>query len=236
MGALIGAAILAFATLHESISKHVGRRLSLIFAACLYGAVIIFLASPAFGTNAGGAISASVAFAAFFIILLRRHKQIRVRTVATVGGVGLVVALSSLWVLNSLLDSASSTPSHIGKAFDHLFAGRFKLIYDIIHRKIAMNLHLMGVSSWSKLLTAGLIVIVGLSLYSRSRHYQQWTRENPSVSSGLTSILFGAVTAFVMNDSGLVAAAMMIIYIAVPMLLMHLGYRSDSHSANSGSN
>jgi hypothetical protein len=49
--------------------------------------------------------------------------------------------------------------------------------------------------------------------------------------SGFIAIAVGAVAALAFNDSGIVAAATMIVYAAVPMLLLRIQEDSSSHSA-----
>lgn len=111
--------------------------------------------------------------------------------------------------------------SHIERAIAALAQGRFELIAAIIRRKLAMNLHLIGVSAWSKVLLTGIVVMAALLWRPRGR-IRRWQSRYPLFMHGCSAVVVGTVAALVLNDSGIVAAATMIVYGSVPMLLLRL--------------
>mgnify|MGYP001172740537 CR=1 FL=1 len=240
MGVLIGASLLALAVWRQMSGKERMNGLAHFAFLIVYVPVLIFLVAPFWGTNAGGAIAASIAYAAFWI-LLRKYadhegkdgsKWKSAGAIAVSSALALVVALLALWFFNAghTNDGTAGAyqSSHIGKAFHALVSGRFDLIADLVWRKLAMNVRLIGVSFWSKLLASGLLTLIVTTIYIRRGKSSSWPRRLPYVACGSAAITIGAFAAFLVNDSGLVAAATMIVYAAVPVLLF--SQRSDSHS------
>jgi hypothetical protein len=190
-----------------------------------------YIAAPDFGANAGGAIAAAVAFGvallrAFAVIAPRRR---RVLSLAA-AGCGLVAfAVVALWLIYAVLPS-NATPTHIGRAFGWLGEGRFDPFVALVVRKAKMNLHLIAVSVWSKVALVGLAVVI-LAAFCPRGASREWPRRYPHLTGGFPAIACGALAALAFNDSGIVAAAAMIVYAAVPMLVIRLQDISDSHSS-----
>ncbi len=148
-----------------------------------------------------------------------------------------ITAFAGLWLLNSIFSVGASHHSHIGRAIDLLLTGRFDAIYGIITRKLAMNWHLIGVSSWSKVFITSLIVIVIVVVKPRGI-FHRWQQDYPFMMYGFSANAIGSMIVLVLNDSGIVAAATMIIFAAAPMLVLRLleknakfQVNSDSHSS-----
>ncbi|MFH5187036.1 hypothetical protein ACHHV8_33115 [Paenibacillus sp. TAB 01] len=177
-----------------------------------------YLASPALGANAGGALSAALGFGALGARLAggRRWKR-----TAPVLALLLVAALAGLWLLNhgAATGAEAHRQSHVGRAFEALLAGKFSWIGDIVLRKLEMNVHLIGVSAWSKVLLTGLAVMAVLVLRPRGR-FRRWQRQYPYLMHGVAANVIGTIAALLLNDSGIVAAATMIVYSSVPLLLL----------------
>ncbi|WP_127579991.1 hypothetical protein [Paenibacillus koleovorans] len=134
------------------------------------------------------------------------------------------LALAALWLLNAAFPAASSTPSHIGNAMQWLRDGRVDLVWAMVVRKLQMNIHLLGVSAWSKVLLAGLLVMLAVVLWPRE--LRKWQNSHPFLMDGCSAITIGAIAALLLNDSGIVAGGTMIVFAAVPLLLLKLS--SDS--------
>ncbi|WP_079913824.1 hypothetical protein [Paenibacillus sp. 32352] len=189
-------------------------------AAAVGAAVAGYLAAPTLGTNAGGALSAAVAFGALGARLAGGRRWVRaVPALALL----LAAALAGLWLLNAsaAMVGSADKQSHIGRAFHTLLQGRFDLIGVIIMRKLEMNWHLIGVSAWSKVLLTSLIVMAVLVLRPRGL-FRRWQRRYPYIMYGCAANVIGAIAALLLNDSGIVAAATMIVYSSIPLLLLKL--------------
>ncbi|GIP35147.1 membrane protein [Paenibacillus sp. J2TS4] len=194
-----------------------------------YAALLLYLAMPSGGANAGGAITASVALGMSWLGLgtADRPPRPRIRTIWLIL-VLLITALIVLWVANAVLKGASS--SHIGDSFRYLLAGNGGEIRSIIARKLKMNLHLIRVSIWSKVVLTCVLVIAAL-LLKPPRRMLCWKKAYPLLVNGWIAITMGAVVALVFNDSGIVAAGTMITYATVPMLLVAV--EENAHSISS---
>ncbi|KZE70508.1 hypothetical protein AV654_06385 [Paenibacillus elgii] len=215
-------------------------------AAAVGAAVAGCLAAPALGSEAGGALASAAAFGAL-AARLAAGGALRLRRLALAVALPLGAALAGLWLLNAAwlpgpagepsaaaaanapvaaaspaAGSALAAPSsHIGRAFDDLRHGRYDVIGAIIARKLAMNVHLIRVSAWSKVLLTALAVMAVLVLRPSGR-LRLWEQRYPYLMHGCYANVIGALAALALNDSGIVAAAAMIVYSSVPLLLLKL--------------
>lgn len=182
------------------------------------------LAAPALGANAGGALSAAVAFgvAGAHCFAGERWRELRLGRGAALLSALLALGLGALWLLNSADSPAAfARESHVGRAFHALHAGHFDQIGQLIERKLRMNVHLLRASAWSKVLITSLFVMAVLVLRPRGR-LRLWQHKYPYWMYGFSANMIGAIAALLLNDSGIVAAATLIIFVAVPMQLLRL--------------
>jgi hypothetical protein len=223
MGVLIGAAVLSTSLfLQQWVGKKEGRRrMAIILVLVIYGTVIFYLAAPFLGTNAGGAITATAAFGLALVRFVWNWQEIRWMRLFTILGGLLAGALGLLWIFNAFIPPGTAGESHIGRALRLLADGRIDMIAAIIERKLLMNLHLIGVSSWGKVLITCLVVMA-VMLMRPGGIFRAWQTRRPCIMYGFSAISAGSIVALAMNDSGIVAAATMIVYAAVPMLLLKL--------------
>ncbi|NOU87949.1 hypothetical protein GC102_19565 [Paenibacillus sp. LMG 31460] len=182
------------------------------------------LAAPSLGANAGGSLSAAVAFgvAGAHCFAGERWRELRLGRGAALLSALLALGLGALWLLNSAdSPTAFARESHVGRAFHALHAGHFDQIGQLIERKLRMNVHLLRASAWSKVLITSLIVMAVLVLRPRGR-LRLWQHKYPYWMYGFSANMIGAIAALLLNDSGIVAAATLIIFVAVPMQLLRL--------------
>jgi hypothetical protein len=166
---------------------------------------MLALAIPAFGADAGGALAASMAFALAF--WTRTGKPIKTKQVVAAFGVGLC-----LLAVITLVDRAmpGTSRSHIGQAVVTGERGGLPALVQIAVRKIAMNARLT-LSPWTFAAFAGL---VPLTLWIARGRLGQRTRhalaQNPALLYVCAPSLWGAFGAFAFNDSGIVAALLLL--------------------------
>lgn len=153
----------------------------------------------------------------------------RFKLAALIGSLPLA-ALAVLWLLNSALPVSTGRESHIGRALQLLQSGDLNAILAMVLRKLSMNIHLIGVSVWSKVLIASLVVIAAGVLRPWGV-FLDWRRRYPYLMNGFTANTIAAFAALAVNDSGIVAAATLIVYVAVPMLILRIYDISVSHSS-----
>lgn len=221
MGVLIGALVLGVTAALQR--RHGGGQPALL-ACGAFLLVTACLAAPSLGANAGGALSAAVAFgvAGAHCFAGERWRELRLGRGAALLSALLALGLGALWLLNSADSPAAfARESHVGRAFHALHAGHFDQIGQLIERKLRMNVHLLRASVWSKVLITSLIVMAVLVLRPRGR-LRLWQHKFPYWMYGFSANMIGAIAALLLNDSGIVAAATLIIFVAVPMQLLRL--------------
>ncbi len=210
MGIYIGASLL-FGGALLYLKKNVWT-MGLVYL--IYSTVVFVLIYPTLGTNAGGAIAAIVGVALIIYHLTtsisRKKKYLFFSSLVVIG-------ITLLIVINYLISAENQ--SHIGRAVNHLFQGDFTTVFLTIIRKIKMNLRLIQVSSWSKVLITSLIVI-GLLLHKNS--FKKLKVQYVYLFYSFYGIIAGAFVSLIVNDSGIVAASTMIVYVAIPLLYMVL--------------
>lgn len=227
MGVLIGALVLGVTAALQRRHAGGGAR-PLWGAAAAAGSAFLLvaaaLAAPSLGANAGGALSAAVAFgiAGAQCFAGDRWRELRLGRGSALLTALLALGVGALWLLNSADSPAAfARESHVGRAFHALREGQFDQIGHLIVRKLRMNVHLLRASAWSKVLITSLFVMAVLVLRPRGR-LRVWQLENPYWMYGFSANMIGAIAALLLNDSGIVAAATMIVFVAVPMLLLRL--------------
>jgi hypothetical protein len=210
---------------HPHGLERIGRihpRVMAVISSAVLIAITIYMAAPNGGTNAGGALTACAAFGVAWLSIFGRDRLRRIGTLRLLWIVAalLIVGLLLLWLLNQWLNvSGASGKSHIGRAMDLLTSGRIDLISGMIVRKLQMNLNLIRVSAWGKVLLTGIFVLAVLLLRPRGV-LRTWQETRPVWMGGFTAVIVGAIVALALNDSGIVAAGTMIVYAAAPILLL----------------
>jgi hypothetical protein len=203
MGILLGALLLSLNAAARSRERLGVRGRSWMTA--LFLAVIYLFAAPRIGTNAGGALAAAVG-CAYALMQFSQWRMTR-RNWLWLSLASAAVVLGML-VLNLTLPSAEQT--HIGRAARELVDGQFADLYQIAARKLQLNLLLLRVSAWGKLF---LLLLAYLLL----RVYRRQDAETALLRNGRMAVA-AAVAAFLFNDSGVVAAALALLYAAVPLV------------------
>ena len=208
MGVYIGAALMFTAMMiHQKKNRWL-----MGFVALIYVVLSYILLSPSLGTNAGGAISAIVATTFTY---LQMNKENLGEKIGWIFLFMVVVGFSILIVANVF--TGSDDQSHIGRALGSITNGDFQSIYQLISRKLAMNWKLIRVSAWSKVMISSLFVI-GVFFIKPRGPIKAFFEQSPNLFYGFYGIVVGAITALIVNDSGIVAASTMIIYVASPIL------------------
>jgi hypothetical protein len=188
------------------------RRLVLTLLILITGLVIFYMAWPEGGSKAGGIL----VFLAALVYGIPAFSGFawRKRYVAALLGIGMAAACL-LFVLN--YQAAGAEQSHIGRAVGELARGNWQEIGRIIERKLTMNWRLILASIWSKLFIASFIVSL-LLIYYQSERIGRIKREYPWLTIGIKTISFGSFVALLVNDSGIIAAALAMLYALVPIL------------------
>ncbi|MEL7567535.1 MAG: hypothetical protein AAGU27_22025 [Dehalobacterium sp.] len=211
MGVWIGSAITAMASLMQ-ITR--AKNISLWFASVFYLLIIFMLASPQIGTNAGGSITALVGFG--IIIYLMLPFRITYKQFAFAGGVLLCFLMSfAMW------DAAQTVgaQSHFGRTINLMRTNGISEAYNIIVRKIAMNIKLIRWTIWSQVFLVTLAATAFL-FYRPIGVMKRVGEKYPFLTKGFWGVVAASMVALVFNDSGIVAAATMSIFAAAPLIFV----------------
>ncbi|MBE3565809.1 MAG: hypothetical protein IMW90_08795 [Thermogemmatispora sp.] len=221
MGVLIGAAIMS-ATLGAELWPALQRH-ALAVTAGLGGVVILLLAAPQLGANVGGTIAAVAGFTWTAMALHRRRLDWRW---PLAGGILLLLLLALAALYDATL--AQGAASHLGRTWELIQGKGVQELWVIAVRKLKMNLKLMRYTIWSRVLVA--FIASGIVLcYRPVGLLRKVMRRHTLLTVGLWGCLAGGVAAFVANDSGVVAAATLMLYptaVFLHLILAHLGEKS----------
>lgn len=219
MGVVIGAAILGVASLLQLNPKY--RKIVLIMCGVIFAGLVFFFAVPTIGSKAGGAITATVGFTVAIYQFLNRKisfKSVVVLLSALLGGVVVLAVFNYIYPVGE--------QSHIGRAFANLFQGNLGPIWQMILRKVTANYYLLQHSPFSIVLLLQL-TIWGTIYYRRRNHLALLYNELPYFSAGITAVFWGAGTAILLNDSGVIGAPLMLNYLLCPLVMQIMRLKSD---------
>jgi len=233
MGVAVGTFLLAAGTFYSLLEGQKNPRLLV-----LYGPLFIFLAifliytmaSPAVGANFGGAVTAGVALA---VMLAAVPAQLRKKGIALLpflqrpalpGGlllpaVFLLAAFFLLFYLN--VPRSGETISHLGRTWELVRAGGIGELGDVFIRKAEMNLKLVRFSLWSRSLLLFIAVMTVLYYYPVGLMHEV-LRKNSGFKMAMGGIVAASITSFLVNDSGVVSASIIMLYGSLPLLLLCL--------------
>jgi hypothetical protein len=167
----------------------------------------LFFAWPKYGANAGGTVTAAMAAAVAVIYLLKPGK-------VAAWGIGILFAAAPI-ILMLALHRHESFPTHITMADSLLQHGNFRQLQEFILGKLAMNFRL--VNNY----TAGIAPLVGLGVFVSiamrpNSVVASFLAKHAAFGTFIRTGVWAALAAFLSNDSGVVAAAM----ILLPVLMV----------------
>ena len=175
-------------------------RRALILLALAFMVALALMGLPFFGANFGIMLGSAVGLAAGFARLCGTH--LTVKTVGVVFLIALIVVGSVVAV--DLLRGAGST--HIGRAFGSGAAHQGSL-WVIAGRKLATNWRVFQVSLWSRLLGLAVACLLAAVVWLPPAVKAAYERHR-NLGAIMTGIGRGSAALFLLNDSGVVAAAL----------------------------
>ena len=183
----------------------------------LMGAIILLLGLGRLGANFGMTLAAVFAFWVVGLMLLPSRSVLRrLWLLALVAAVVVLIGAD-------LLSHAGS--SHIGQAAQQMQHPAQTQLLGIVARKLEMNLKLLQNSLWAYVLAAalGLMITAALKLDNR---FSALLRTQAGMRVAFFASLAGGTAAFVLNDSGTLAAALCLLYPAASIGYLAL---ADNH-------
>ncbi|MGI6147924.1 MAG: hypothetical protein ACOYEU_01035 [Limnochordia bacterium] len=221
MGIMIGALIMGWVCLAELV--RFDRGVTAAAAVPIFASALGVVAAPWWGTNVGGAITAVVGFGVTWGALRRMRFSWR-SALALAAAVALV--LGGLIFVDAV--RLPEQQSHIGRTTRLVGLEGIAAVYDIIQRKLSMNLRLIRYSIWSRAWIAAL-GLIGASFIWPSRFIIWLVNKYPQIASGIWGTVAAGTAALVFNDSGVVAAATCVFFAATTMAVLALDYRKLKH-------
>lgn len=221
MGILVGSLIMGWVCLAELMGLR--RRQTIAWAVPLFVLVLGAIAAPWWGTNVGGAITAVLGFGVTLGAL--GNFKVSWRTVLLLG-FAVVLILGALMYLDA--GRAPEQQSHIGQTVRTIRGEGLLAVYNIIQRKLAMNLRLIRYSIWSRAWIVAL-ALIGASFIWPSRFIAWLAKKYPQIANGIWGTVVAGMAALIFNDSGVVAAATCVFFAASTMAVLALEYRLLKH-------
>jgi hypothetical protein len=184
----------------------------------ILGLTIFILSWPQFGAKFGGILAGSAGFA-FYLMNLYNWKLNNGKLWITLVGCGLVLFAIGWW------DSMRppSVQTHIGKFLHLLISKDFGQVGQIIARKIVMNLKLSVFSPWSRISLLAIIIGIANHLVTAKNMIQ------PEDKPVWQAIIVAGITAYLVNDAGVLAIATCLAYAFSFVLLKNRATIVHSH-------
>lgn len=164
---------------------------------------ILILLSPNMGANMGSTIAISVSMFYYYI------KELKVKEI-----IKILIAVTIIFLFILYF---SDTYSHLNKTFIHLINRGYTELFDIVIRKISMNLKLLGISIWSDILY-GSIVLISFILLVFKKEIKYILNFNKNILLAIDTSLIASLIGFLFNDSGVVLSSLLNIFLLAFMI------------------
>jgi len=212
MGVLLGSTIIGSTALLNRFIKH--SNILLFIVGVYYLTTLFVIGAPHLGTNVGGAIAAAGSLLVTFLLL--KGVSFHLKTIIKVAA-AIIAVLASLIIYD--LSRPIESQSHMGRAAGQILQGGLVEIFNIIKRKMAMNIKLLRYTIWSKIFIASLASLA--ILFYRPIGVMQLIKfRYPILYKGFIGVVTASIIALFFNDSGVVAAATAMIFGAPPLLYL----------------
>ncbi len=214
MGILLGASLVGLSLSFNGL-KHRGGLVW--FAPFLLGLVLIH---PNFGADVGGGITALMGLGITNYLWLKQ--PIRTREMIRLGLMTLTaLVLAGVWDLYANRDSMS----HLGQLLLAIGDHGPMVLNSMVIRKLSLNLRLIS-STPLTLVLIGILLAIPLSYRFPLAPLRRMMEKHPEAVAGLTGLAVTALIGFLVNDSGIVSAAMIFMFgigLALTVALQELG-------------
>lgn len=211
MGILIGSSVIGITLVFDVFKLR--DKLSLLVVALLFAFTTLVIGYQAFGANVGGAIAAVVAFVVTFVGIWQGKVTIKHLLLMAAA----VVLVIGVLAFSDMLQKGGN--SHLGRAIFLIQKGGFTEVLRIAQRKLAMNIKGTLYTVWTRLLITAIVVFPTLFLRPTGA-FARISKEYPLLAAGHVGAAFGAIAAFLFNDTGAAAAATIIVFSVVATLFI----------------
>lgn len=220
MGILLGSSIAAAAIAYQRYPK---RRLLLIIA-IIFMSQCYLIASPSWGANSDGMVTAPIAF--LVTLFLLGDFKLGWRLIGVTIGVTLLATIGFTYY--DML-RVPELQTHLGRAANQIAAGGLSEGLTIVARKLTMNLKLIRYTIWSWVFIV-ILLVMSLLVYRPVGAMMRLRKEKPYIVKGFGGIIAAALVGLVINDSGIVAASTTSIYLVVIIILLMLHQQGKDYT------
>ncbi|MDD3878454.1 MAG: hypothetical protein PHP26_00455 [Syntrophomonas sp.] len=213
MGILIASSVVALSLLLAKLRLSPSGKMLIALPSLLL--VSFTIGHPSYGANVGGLITALVTTGVFTMYMLEHRLQLKQ-----------LLAIGALAVLGVLIMAfldgwLNPSPSHAGKTIILLISNDPSVFLSIIRTKLSILGSTVYHSGWSIVLLLDIIV---LGFIWQKEAIKGLKQERPEVAQIINTLLIAAATVFIVNDTGVIAAAFILFY-----LLSYLGILLAEH-------
>jgi hypothetical protein len=207
--ATLAASTVIFGAIHVQTAPR--RREALTAVACLFAFVIVIDGAPSLGSDVGGILTLVPVLGLTLLVLSGR--RISWRSVAIAAGVTAAIIVLAVGI--DLL-RPPATRTHLGRLVGQIGTEGWAPLLTTMRRKLATNFRTYG-SPWSWALLT--IVVYMLYVLGWTRGWHELLPAGSAVRAGVVGTLAAGLVGYAVNDSGVVVAAVVFVYIG-PFLTM----------------
>jgi hypothetical protein len=210
MGVLLGGALL-MATLSPGRARVQNKGAAGTILLFWFALVTFALSFPAFGAKAGGAITATATFTLTWLRLRGIPLRGRHFAVSLAVGFALVLAWAALghWL--------GVRRTHLETSVGALGAGRFGYIVGVAARKLGLALRVL-LHPGTLLGLVGFLLVGALGRFLLWRQVRAFLAMQPRLKAVCEAGLWGALVCLLFNDSGVVAAVLLLACLLLTLL------------------
>lgn len=174
---------------------------------------VIMVGHPRLGANVGGTMA--ILSATIYFILIGKGKKLNIKNIILfIVLVGLVIS-----VLGYIDIVLNPNPTHLGRTIGTIGDKGIGIIQDIISRKLLMNIKLIGVTIWTKVIFVDILVQIILIFMFKDRILYIMEK---GIGKGILSGIIGSIIGLLLNDSGVILSALTMSLITIYMLFIIL--------------
>ena len=206
-GVILGVLVFAVAGLleYKKINKHMAAVLLIL------GLLIEIL--PGMGADVGGIFSGGFCFLYFILKIYNIKIDFKKFTIICIIIAGAVVGMG---IIDQFF---AGSKSHLAGLIQNIAANGPIVIVKMLQRKVEMNMRLIGISIWSRVLIMA-VIIVGVLFYRPFGMLKKLCDMYPTLAKAWSSIVVGSTVGLLANDSGVIVAATGMIYVVIPVLVL----------------
>ena len=182
-------------------------------AVCLLILISLIVGLPMFGANAGGLISLAAGFMIFISLEYNRDLKASLKA-------GSAASVLSLLLLAGVNIVFKGSESHLGRMLYMASYEGVPYIFNIILRKVNMEVRLIRYTIWSIVLIA-LIIASVINAYRPGNYAKKMFEIYPHYKNVFIAGSISCIAALIFNDSGIVTAAVIMLYMVFSGILLY---------------